>query len=81
MGEGEEKARLSPWLGPSPMLTSCLPSPASPAAAPLERLHHPPPTPFKQTDWQNFEAVSNTDHDHDPDLIFDQPWSSDILSP
>lgn len=37
MGEGEEKARLSPWLGPSPMLTSCLPQlpPASPAAAPL----------------------------------------------
>lgn len=83
MGEGEEKARLSPWLGPSPMLTSCLPQlpPASPAAAPLSLfvpcLSYSPLQTDRQT-GRTSEAVSNTDHDHDPDLIFDQPWSSDI---
>lgn len=83
MGEGEEKARLSPWLGPSPMLTSCLPQlpPASPAAAPLSLfvpcLSYSPLQTNRQT-GRTSEAVSNTDHDHDPDLIFDQPWSSDI---
>lgn len=59
MREGEEKERLSPWPGPSPTLTSCLPQlpPPSPAAAPLSLfvpslLHSS--LQNKQTDWQSF---------------------------